>query len=52
MDRPAEAPAQALLAPRPKHRNHHELLEWLGEPYDPAAFDPDALNGLLKKLKL
>ena len=36
----------------PKHRDHHELLEWLGEPYDPAAFAPDALNGLLKKLKL
>jgi hypothetical protein len=36
----------------PEHRDHHELLEWLGEPYDPAAFDPDALNSLLKKLKL
>lgn len=36
----------------PKHRDHHELLEWLGEPYDPAAFEKDALNGLLKKLKL
>ena len=36
----------------PKHRDHQELLEWLGEPYDPAAFDKDALNGLLKKLKL
>ena len=36
----------------PKHRGDQELLEWLGEPYDPAAFHPDALNSLFKKLKL
>jgi len=41
---------EAIAIPKP--RNYHELLEWLGEAYDPAAFDPDALNGLLKKLKL
>jgi hypothetical protein len=31
----------------PKHPEHEELREWLGEKYDPEAFDLDRINGLL-----
>jgi hypothetical protein len=36
----------------PKHPEHQELLEWLGDAYDPAAFDKEALNRLLAGLKI
>jgi hypothetical protein len=34
----------------PAHPEHADLLEWLGRPFDPAAFDPDLLNLVLKEL--
>jgi hypothetical protein len=33
----------------PAHERHEELLEWVGE-FDPEAFDPDAVNKLLRRL--
>jgi hypothetical protein len=36
----------------PKHPEHRELLDWLGDPYDPEAFSIDSLNNLLKSLKI
>jgi len=31
----------------PKHERHEELLEWLGGPFDPEAFDLDEVNRIL-----
>ena len=28
----------------PKHERHEELLEWVGDGFDPEAFDPEAVN--------
>jgi hypothetical protein len=36
----------------PTHREHADTIEWLGGPIDPEAFDPDAVNKELAKLKL
>jgi len=36
----------------PNHPERAELLEWLGEPFDPEAFDIQYLNNALKRLKL
>jgi len=36
----------------PKHPEREELLEWLGDPYDPEAFNLDTLNKYLKRLKI
>jgi hypothetical protein len=36
----------------PKHPERKELLEWLGDPYDPEAFSLDTLNKHLKRLKI
>jgi hypothetical protein len=36
----------------PEHPERQELLEWLGEPFDPDAFRADRLNSLLRCLKL
>jgi len=36
----------------PKHPERQELLEWLGEPFDPDAFNAETLNRELKRLKL
>jgi len=33
----------------PAHSRHDELLEWLGRPFDPAAFDCDAVNTVLAR---
>lgn len=30
-----------------KHPDHGAVLAWVGGSYDPTAFDPDAMNGLL-----
>jgi hypothetical protein len=35
----------------PKHERHEELLEWLGDPFDPEAFDLEETNALLRKLR-
>ena len=36
----------------PKHPEHEDRLEWTGGPIDPEAFDIDAINKYLQKLKL
>jgi hypothetical protein len=36
----------------PEHPERQELLEWLGEPFDPDAFSVDRLNSLLRCLKI
>lgn len=35
----------------PKHEEHESMLEWLGGPFDPEAFDPNRANTFLRKLK-
>jgi hypothetical protein len=35
----------------PTHPEHESLLEWLGEPFDPEAFDPAAVNRNLRSLR-
>jgi hypothetical protein len=35
----------------PKHEEHDELLEWIGGSFDPEAFDLDAVNQRLKKIR-
>jgi hypothetical protein len=32
------------------HPEHEDMLEWLGGPFDPSAFDLDALNKRLRRL--
>ncbi|HET6573426.1 MAG TPA: plasmid pRiA4b ORF-3 family protein [Fimbriiglobus sp.] len=36
----------------PKDPEHEDMLEWAGGPIDPEAFDPDAINKDLAKLKM
>jgi hypothetical protein len=36
----------------PKHPGRQDLLEWLGEPFDPEAFSLDAINRRLKGIKV
>jgi Plasmid pRiA4b ORF-3-like protein len=33
----------------PGHSRHDELMEWLGRPFDPAAFDCDSVNTVLAR---
>lgn len=40
----------AVLA-NPKHERYAETLEWLDGEFDPEAFDPDALNRRLPRIK-
>lgn len=35
----------------PKHADHHQMLEWCGGAYDPAHFDIDRVNTMLKRIK-
>lgn len=35
----------------PKHPDHEDLVEWLGRPFDPEAFDLDAINRQLRRLR-
>jgi hypothetical protein len=35
----------------PKHKEHEEMLEWIGGGFDPEAFDPKEVNKFLKRLK-
>ncbi len=35
----------------PNHPEYEERLEWLGEEFDPEAFDLDAVNQLLSKMR-
>jgi hypothetical protein len=34
----------------PAHRDHEAMLDWLGRPYDPAAFDAGRATTLLRRL--
>ena len=34
----------------PEHEQHTQLVEWIGEDFDPAAFDLDTVNAKLKKI--
>lgn len=36
----------------PKALRHRELLEWLGEGFDPALFDLDEVNEILREVKV
>jgi len=36
----------------PGHEEHEELLEWLGEDFDPERFDKDAVNAVLERMPL
>jgi hypothetical protein len=36
----------------PAHPDHEDMLEWCGESFDPLAFDLEAANAALKRLKL
>lgn len=36
----------------PKHREHDETLQWLGESFDPVVFDIARVNTALRKLKI
>ena len=36
----------------PKHEDHEELLDWLGEGFDPTRFDLEGVNAILRRLKL
>ena len=33
----------------PKHENHDDMVEWLGGPFDPEAFDLDEVNRMLSQ---
>jgi hypothetical protein len=35
-----------------KHPEHREMLEWLGERFDPEAFDAARVDSALLKLKV
>ncbi|MGH7145052.1 MAG: plasmid pRiA4b ORF-3 family protein [Planctomycetota bacterium] len=35
----------------PKHQEHAEMTEWLGEPFDPVKFDPGIVNIFLKQFR-
>ena len=35
----------------PRHKQHHELLDWIGGSFDPEAFDIEAVNETLKRIK-
>ncbi len=35
----------------PKHKEHESMKEWLGRPFAPAAFDLEAANACLRRLK-
>jgi hypothetical protein len=36
----------------PSHPDHAERVQWLGRPYDPAAFDKDAINRSLARIRV
>jgi hypothetical protein len=35
----------------PKHPEHEEMLEWIGESFDPEAFDLEAVNRALRRIR-
>jgi hypothetical protein len=36
----------------PNHPDHGERVDWLGHPHDPVAFDKDAINTSLARIRL
>jgi hypothetical protein len=36
----------------PEHEEHEDMLEWLGEGFDPEHFDVDEVNRELGRLKI
>ena len=34
------------------HPDHHEMIEWRGEDFDPATFDLEETNEILKTIRL
>ena len=37
---------------QPKHEEYDNIIEWLGEEFDPEHFDKEAVNNILKRLKI
>jgi hypothetical protein len=35
----------------PSHEEHGSMMEWLGEEFDPEAFDLDEINGTLRRMR-
>ena len=35
----------------PQHEEHDELIEWVGDPLDPEAFDLDKVNQVLGRIR-
>ncbi len=35
----------------PKHEEHEEMREWIGRDFDPEAFDLEAVNRELRRMK-
>jgi hypothetical protein len=36
----------------PNHEEHQEMLDWLGDPFDPGHFDLQEINAQLRRLKI
>jgi hypothetical protein len=36
----------------PKHEAHQQMLNWLGDRFDPGRFDLQEVNATLRRLKL
>jgi hypothetical protein len=36
----------------PRHPEHREMLDWCGGAFDPTAFDIDAVNVRLRRMRL
>jgi len=37
---------------QPKHEEYDNIIEWLGEEFDPEHFDKEEVNNILKRLKI
>jgi len=35
----------------PEHEEHDSYMEWVGDDFDPAAFDLEEVNGMLQEIK-
>jgi hypothetical protein len=46
---PYRYPEVLAAAADPEHAEHDEISEWLGEEFDPEAFDIDLVNALLQR---
>src|SRR5690606_30505352 len=48
---PGYADFRAIMAD-PAHPGHDDLIQWYGEPFDPAAFHLDEVNQRLMEIRL